>query len=370
MGPTKVIINHDHLRHNYHLVKSLVHPAKVLCVLKANAYGHGAIGVSRTLMNEGAEFMGVAYLEEAIELREAGIDIPILLFGVHLSETYKQLIKFDIDITLTDIQQIEPLISTCKLLNKKARVHIKFDTGMNRVGFRMDQLELAVERIFSESMLEVIGVYSHFSSSDEDDLSYTKKQLDQFEKIKSYINSKYSRDILYHIANSGAIMQLKDSHQDLVRPGAMLYGYPPNPNFKLLYDIKEVMTFESKIALIKKIDAGEPVSYGRRYQTKTQTNIAIIPVGYADGFNRRFTNNGVVLIKGKRYPIIGAVCMDQIIVDLGSNISLQVGDKVILLGKQGDDYISNVDLCKQISSIPYEITCGFSRRVQRIHINN
>ena len=369
MGPTKVIINHDHLRHNYHLIKSLVHPAKVLCVMKANAYGHGAIEVSKTLVKEGAEFLGVAYLDEGIELRKVGIDTPILLFGIHLSETYKKVVEFNIDITLTDIWQIEPLKSVCKQLNKKARIHIKFDTGMNRVGFRKDQLELAVEKIFSEPLFEVIGVYSHFSSSDEDDLSYTKKQLDQFETVKSYIKDKYARKILYHIANSGGIMRLKDSHQDMVRPGAMLYGYPSDPNFKLTYDIKEVMSFESKIALIKCIDAGEPVSYGRRFYTTAETRIAIIPVGYADGYDRRFTNTGKVLIKGKRYPIIGAVCMDQIIVNLGHETTLQVGDDVTLLGKQGDDYISNVDLCRQLGTIPYEITCGISRRVQRVHIN-
>ena len=240
---------------------------------------------------------------------------------------------------------------------------------MNRVGFRMDQLELAVEKIFSESLFNVVGLYSHFSSSDEKDLNYTKKQLEQFERIKSYINGNYSRNILYHIANSGSIMQLKDAHQDMVRPGALLYGYPPNPNYKLMNSIKEVMTFKSKIVFIKKIDAGEPVSYGRRFHTKMDTHIAVIPVGYADGYNRRFTNTGEVLIREKRYPIIGAVCMDQIIVDIGSETNLQVDDEVVLLGKQGDHNISNVDLCRQLGTVPYEITCWISRRVQRVHIN-
>jgi alanine racemase len=369
MGPTQVIIDHNHLRHNFHLIKELVHPAKILCVIKANAYGHGVIEVSRTLINEGADYMGVAYPEEGIKLRKAGIKIPILLFGVHLSDTFRKLVQYDIDITLTDMEQIAPLKETCRQLNKKARIHIKFDTGMNRVGFRVDQLELAVKSIFSEKLFEVIGVYSHFSSSDDNDLNYTKNQLERFEEIKTYINNKYTQQILYHIANSGAIMQLKDSHQDMVRPGAMLYGYPPDPNFKLINNIKEVMTFASKIVLIKKIDSGEPVSYGRRFYTKAETQIAIIPVGYADGYSRRFTNNGEVIIKGKRYPIIGAVCMDQIIVDLGSDTDLQIGDEVILLGKQGEAYISNTDLCKQLGTIPYEITCGISRRVQRVHIN-
>ncbi len=369
MGPTRVIIDHNHLRHNFHLIKDLVHPAKVLCVIKANAYGHGVIEVSRTLINEGADYMGVAYPDEGIELRKAGINTPILLFGVHLRDTFKKLVQHDIDITLTDMDQIESLKETCRQLNMKARIHIKFDTGMNRVGFRMNQLELAVKNIFSEKLFEVIGVYSHLSSSDEDDLSYTKKQLDQFEEIKSYIKNNYPQEILYHIANSGAIMRLKDSHQDMVRPGAVLYGFPPDPNFSFMNNIKEVMTFASKIVLIKKIDRGEPVSYGRRFHTKAKSQIAIIPVGYADGYDRRFTNNGKVIIKGKRYPVIGAVCMDQIIVDLGLDTDIRIGDEVILMGKQGDVYISNTDLCKQLGTIPYEITCGISRRVQRVHVN-
>ena len=369
MGPTKVIIDHNHLRHNYHLIKNLVNPSKVLCVLKANAYGHGCIEVSRTLANEGAEYMGVAYPEEGVELREAGIKIPILLFGVHLSENFEQLVQNDIDITLTDLQHIDPIKEICNRLNKKARVHIKFDTGMNRVGFRMDQLEVAVERVFSEPSIEVVGIYSHFSSSDDNDLNYTKKQLKHFSGIRSYIKDKYSHEILFHIANSGSIMQLNDSHLDMVRPGAILYGYPPDPNFKLKDDIREVMTFVSKIALIKKVDSREPVSYGRRFHTKKEIQIAIIPVGYADGYNRRFTNTGRVLIKGKCYPVIGAVCMDQIIIDIGNDSNLQVAEDVILLGRQGNECISNIELCKQIGTIPYELTCGISRRVQRVHIN-
>jgi len=369
MGPTKVIIDHDNLRHNYHLIKKLVHPSKVLCILKANAYGHGSIEVSKTLINEGAEYMGVAYPEEGIELREAGINVPILLFGVHLSDTFKKLVQYDIDVTLTDVQQIEPLRKVCRQLNKKARMHIKFDTGMNRVGFRLDQLESVIEKTFSEKLFEVTGVYSHFSSSDEDDLSYTIKQLDRFNQIKLYIKNNYSREILFHIANSGAIMQLKDSYQDMVRPGAMLYGYPPDPNFKLNFDIREVMTFVSKIAMIKKVDRGEPISYGRRFYAEQQTKIAIIPVGYADGFDRRFTNTGRVLIKGECYPVIGAVCMDQIIIDIGIDSKLQVGEDVILLGRQGNECISNIELCKKIGTIPYVLTCGISRRVQRVHLN-
>lgn len=369
MGPTKVIVDHDHLRHNYHLIKNLVIPSKVLCVLKANAYGHGCIEVSRTLANEGAEYMGVAYPEEGIELREAGIKVPILLFGVHLSDTFEQLVQYNIDITLTSLLQIEPLLEICARINKKARIHIKFDTGMNRVGFGMDQIESVVDRIFSESLIEVIGIYSHFSSADEEDLSYTRKQLQYFSELKSYITDKYSQKIFFHIANSGAIMQLNESYLDLVRPGAMLYGYPPNPNFKLNYDIREVMTFVSKIALIKKISKGEPISYGRRFYTERDSRIAIIPVGYADGYDRRFTNSARVLIKGKCYPVIGAVCMDQIIVDISEDTNLQAGEDVILLGRQGNECISNIELCKKIGTIPYELTCGISRRVERVHKN-
>lgn len=369
MGPTKVIIDHDYLRHNYHIIKNLVKSSKVLCVLKANAYGHGSIEVSRTLINEGAEYMGVAYPEEGIKLREAGIKIPILLFGVHLSDTFEKLIRYNLDITLTDIQQIQPLKKKCQQLNQKARVQIKFDTGMNRVGFRMDQVEQATEQIFSEPLFDVIGVYSHLSSSDEANLTYTKLQIDRLNQIKSYIRNLYKNEILYHIANTGAILQHKDSYMDMVRPGAMLYGFPPDPDFTLNHDIKEVMTFKSKIVLIKQIDIGEPVSYGRRFHTKKATRIAIVPVGYADGYNRRFTNLGQVLIRGKRFPVIGAVCMDQIIVDISDDTGVNVADDVVLMGKQESEYISNTDLCKQLETIPYEITCWISRRVQREHIN-
>jgi alanine racemase len=370
MGPTKAIIDHDNLRHNYRLIKNLVKPAQVLCVLKANAYGHGSVEISKTLAREGAEFMGVAYPEEGIELRKAGIDLPVLLFGVHFSDTFEKIVAHDIDITLTDLEQLDPLRTISKRLNKKARVHIKIDTGMNRVGFRVEKYKTAVERILSEPMLEVVGIYSHFSSSDEKDLSYTRNQLDQFKSIRSFVTGKYNHKILYHIANSGAIMQLKESYMDLVRPGAMLYGYPPDSNFELKHNIKEVMAFKSKVVLIKQILKGEPVSYSRRFYTEKDTHIAIIPVGYADGYNRRFTNTGQVIIHGKRYPVTGAVCMDQIMVDLGMVTKVTEGDEVVLLGKQNGESITNVELSKKLGTIPYELTCSVSQRVQRIHINN
>lgn len=368
MGPTRAYINHQHVLHNFNLIKKAVNPAQVMCVVKADAYGHGSIEISRTLINHGAQYLGVAFVEEGIELRKAGIQIPILVFGAQLPEFMEDALRYDLDLTITGQHQIEPLRQLCLKHNKKARIHIKFDTGMNRVGFPINDAGTIIDQLFREPLFTIVGVYSHLSSSDESDLSYTHQQLQRFNAIRDYILARYSQPVLFHIANSGAIMQLPESYYDMVRPGVMLYGNPPGPDFDLQWDLKEVMTFASRVALIKRVAAGEPVSYSRRYYTKNPTDIAVIPAGYADGYNRLLSNRGQVLIGGKRYPVVGSVCMDQILVDLGLNSGVQINDEVVLFGEQGQAFIRNVELCRQLNTIPYEVTCWISGRVERIHV--
>ena len=368
MGPTRAYINHSNLLHNYNLIKKAVAPAKVMCVVKANAYGHDSVAVSKTLVENGVEYLGVAFAEEGIELRKAGIDTPILVFGAQLADFLDDHLEYNLDITLTSEHQTQILTKLCREKNKIAKVHIKIDTGMNRVGFLVQEAKKMIDRIFAEPCIQVIGVYSHLSSSDEEDLTYTRGQIERFNQIKSYITETYSAEILFHLANSGAIMRLPESYHDMVRPGVMLYGNPPGPDFRLDWDLEEVMSFVSRVTLIKTVDAGEPVSYSRRYYTKAKTNLAVIPVGYADGYNRHLTNKGSVLIRGKRHPVAGTVCMDQIIVDLGSETDIQVGDDVVLMGQQINTVISNVEISRILNTIPYEITCAVSRRVPRIHL--
>jgi alanine racemase len=370
MGPTVVEINHRNLVHNLNLIQKKVSPAKVLAVVKANAYGHGSIEVSRTLIRNEVDFLGVAFHDEGIELREAGIDTQILVFGAQLNDFLEEHVRYDLDITLTSEEQIQYLSEICSKLNKKARVHFKIDTGMNRVGFNLDHFIKHVDAWLNKKFLEVVGMYSHLSSSDEEDLSYTLLQLDRFQEVREKVMALYDGPVLFHLANSGAIMRLPETYFDYVRPGVMLYGNPPSPGFKWTWDLKEVMRYKSKVTLVKNVPKDEPISYNRRYYTKKDTKIAVVPAGYADGYNRALTNKGEVLIQGRRWQIAGTVCMDQIIIDIGPNSKIQVGDEVVLFGHQFDNHISILDVSEKLNTIPYEVTCWPSQRVPRTHYYN
>ncbi len=367
MGPTKAIIRHQNLLHNLQLIQTAVAPAKVMGVVKADAYGHGSVEIAKTLIANGVDYLGVAFFEEGIELRKAGIDVPILVFGAHLPEFFPQFLDYDLDITLTDAAQLEPLRALCKQRKKRARVQIKVDTGMGRVGFFADKDFELIRRIVDEPAWLTVGIYSHLSSADEEDSTYTLGQIQRFTAFKERLQKVAACKPFFHLANSAAIMRYPQAYFDYVRPGVMLYGNPPGPDFKLTWDLREVMEFKSRITLIKKLPPRHPVSYNRRYHTPQATHIGIVPAGYADGYNRRFTNTGQVLIRGRRYPVVGTVCMDQFMVDLGAQTDVQTGDEVILFGKQGNEHISIVEISRKLETIPYEVTCWVSRRVPRIH---
>lgn len=370
MGPTVAEINHNHLIHNLELIRSAVTPAKVMAVIKANAYGHGSIPVARTLLKQGVDFLAVAFHEEGIELRKAGITTPILVFGAQLPDFFREHLEYDLDITLTSFEQLDFLENLCKETGKSARVHIKVDTGMNRVGFKIDTFMEHAERLLTRKLIQIVGIYSHLSSSDEADSAYTLLQLERFKGIRDTVLAIAYRPPLFHLANSGGIMRFPETYFDYVRPGVMLYGNPPSPDFDLTWDLKEVMRFVSRVTLIKSVEKGEPISYSRRYYTKRDTRIAVIPVGYADGYNRALTNRGQVLIGGKRWPVSGAVCMDQILIDVGPDSPVRVGDEVVLFGEQQKEHIKIIDVSRQLNTIPYEITCWPSRRVPRMHSIN
>ncbi|KAA3608475.1 MAG: alanine racemase [Calditrichaeota bacterium] len=369
MGPTFVQINHSHLLHNYSLIRDAVKPAMVMAVVKANAYGHGNIEISQTLVQNNVDYLGVAFHEEAISLRQAGIETPILVFGAQLIKYFDQFLDYNLDLTITQIEQLSALEKICQAKKKKAKIHLKIDTGMNRVGFYPDSFKQAFEKAANSKWIVIVGVYSHLSSADESDPAYTEMQIDRFTEIKNYIQEKYSTKILFHLANSAAIMNFPSAHFDMVRPGVMLYGNPPSPGFKTDWDLQEVMRFRSEVALIKDVEKNEPVSYNRRFYTPEKTKVAVIPVGYADGYNRKLTNIGKVIINGEKYPVIGTVCMDQILVHLGHASKVKIGDEAVLFGKQGNNHISISDISKQLNTIPYEVTCWPSSRVARIHLN-
>jgi alanine racemase len=361
MGPTEAHISHRNLKHNISLIRSAIGKRKIMAVVKANAYGHGDIEISKSAVEAGCEYLGVAFVEEGIKLREAGFDTPILVFGAHSPELLLKAIDYNLEITLTNLLQID-FLNTLPA-HSKVTVHIKFDTGMNRVGFPYTDFQNIIDQVQKIPCIVLKGIYSHFSTSDESNTSFTEIQIERFNKIRDYAHQVGNTDIIFHMANSGAIMQHPDSYFDLVRPGIMLYGQPPSPDFNLTWDLREVMALQSRLGLVKLTEKNEPVSYGRRYYTNTQTYIGVIPAGYADGISRAHTNNGNVLINNKCYPIVGTVCMDMIMIDLGAETECKTGDIVTIYGGE----IPIRDVAKRIETIPYEVTCNVSQRVPRIH---
>ncbi len=368
MGPTQAFIFHQNLKHNVQLIRKAVAPAQIMAVVKANAYGHGAIEIAESALQAGATYLGVAFHEEGIELRRAGITAPILVFGAQLPQFFEAHLRHNLDITLSYAEQIEPLRQVAEQLEIKPRVHIKIDTGMGRVGFLAEGDLSPVFELLQADWLTVAGVYSHLSSADEPDLTYSYGQIERFKKIRTAILEQTAQPPLFHLANSAAIMRLPQAYFDMVRPGVMLYGNPPGPDFPLTWELKEVMRFVSRVTAIKELPGGHPVSYNRRYHTTETEKVAVVPAGYADGYNRQMTNKGPVLIRGKRYDIAGTVCMDQFLVRLGKDDSVQIGDEVVLFGTQEQEQISITEVSRILHTIPYEVTCWVSRRVPRVHI--
>ena len=368
MGPTIAYISHVNLHHNIDLIQKAIGSRKIMAVVKAFAYGHGDIEVARTALEAGCEYLGVAFVEEGIRLRKAGIHQPILVFGAQLPDYFQEALEHDLHLTITSKEQLVFLKKNGYNKSKRIPVHLKFDTGMNRVGFSENQVENIIKDVKNDNQLNLRGIYSHLATADQADESYTLLQIERFEEIRRYANKVLEEDIIFHLANSAAIMKYPDSYFDMVRPGIMLYGQPPSPDFILSWNLKEVLSLRSKLGLIKYVKKNEPVSYGRRFYTKRDTHIGVIPAGYADGINRRLTNTARVIIRDKIYPLVGTICMDMVMVDLGSELKCNTGDEVIFYGQSDSKKISINEIAEELTTIPYEITCNVSARVSREHL--
>jgi len=370
MGPTEAIINHAHLRHNLSLIRRAYPDKAVMAVVKADAYGHGIVPCAKTLLQAGAEWLGVAFPEEGALLREAGIEAPILVFGAQLSPLLSLHLKNDLHITITAPRQIDELEKEAARLRTRAKVFLKYDSGMNRVGMYDDTFYDTMNAALGSKAIDVAGVYSHLSSADEDDRAYTLLQLSRFKAMREKLG-KAAAGLCFSLANSAGIMRYPETAFDCIRPGVMLYGNPPAPAFRPDPDkwpLRQVMTWRSAVALVKNVAADEPLSYNRRFHTGRPSKIAIVPVGYGDGYSRRWTNNGKVLINGAFYPVVGTVCMDQILVDVTEAQSLKQGAEVIIFGSQGDASFSIAQYAGELQTIPYEVTCDVSPRVPRSHV--
>ena len=366
--PTIAEINLKAIRNNVRRLRERVQPAEVMAVVKADAYGHGAIPVAQTALAAGASQLAVALLEEGIELRRAQIAAPILVFGGFFEKQIDSFIENDLHFTLYDLRLAEIVSRRAQALGRVAQAHVKIDTGMGRVGLLPAEVIKVIPAMAKLPHLELIGLCTHFASSDSRDKTYAHRQLEQFNAIVQQLAQRDLRFKYLHAANSGAILDLPQSHFNLVRPGVIMYGYYPSNETSESIPLEPAMTLRTEILHVKRVPAGTFISYNSTFQTHETTTIATLPIGYADGVPRRFSSNFEVLVRGRRCPLVGRVCMDQIMIDLGDMQNVQAGEEVVLLGKQGDEEISIYEWCRRVETIPYEVTCGISKRVGRGYV--
>lgn len=350
------------------LKKSLPVSTKMMVAVKANAYGHGIIEVSRKLVECGVDYLGVACVDEALLLRKNLIEVPILNLGAFLKNDVEMMVGYDISSTVTDWALVRKLDACAARLKKKARVHIKIDTGMGRLGvWHADAFDFIVKLCALKNII-IEGLYTHFPSADSDE-AFTRSQINTFCALVDKLTVRGIEIPLKHSANSVAVMGYRDSHFNLVRPGLAIYGLYPQEDFPRHMELLPVLSFKTKVAFIKKISKGMSVSYGRTYLANKRTKIATLPVGYGDGYNRLLSNKGKVLIRGKTCPVAGVVCMDQMMVDVSLLKDIRVEDVVVLIGSQGRHSISAENIASACHTIPYEVVCWISPRVPRVYLN-
>ena len=368
LRPTHVEVNLMHLCNNLKTIRAHVAPAKVMIVIKANAYGHGMDAVARHLAPH-ADHLGVAVLEEGILLREMGIRTPILVLGGIWEEQIPAFIQHDLTLTASSVERLQQIDRAAETLKKKAIVHLKIDTGMERIGVHYYSAQTLQEAALACKHVDVEGIYSHFANSDAADLSHARLQLARFNEVLSFYE-KHSLPTprLRHIANSGGILQLCDEAKfDMVRPGILLYGVYPSDEVQRTVNVTPALSWSSKVVYFKVTQPIHPVSYGSTWQSDVATRVATIPVGYGDGYFRAMSNKAQVIIRGVKVPQVGRICMDQMVVNLGADGTGYNGDEVVLIGQQGEQRISAEDLARWAGTIPYEILTNINTRVPRVY---
>lgn len=371
MRSSQAIINLSNLKKNFSNIRKKVYPAKVMAVVKADAYGHGVKEIVNTLksINDKPEYYAVALADEGIELRKYGIKEPILVFDTVANNNVEDYLNYNLIPTVFTIKDLDFLKATREKNNyrKNICVHVKVDTGMNRLGVNYKHAFDFIEYLSNQKDFIIDGIYTHFATSDVYNNSFAKLQLKRFKELIEKLRAKNISTGLIHAANSGAIINMPDSYFDMVRPGISLYGYYPSQQTNESIKLYPVMSVISKVASFKRIEKGDTVSYSRKFKASKPTNIVSVSFGYADGYSRKMTNKSFAIINEKIYRQVGVVTMDRIMFDVG-NDKINIGDEVILLGKSKKHEISGWDWCNILKTIPYEITCNISKRVPRIYI--
>lgn len=369
---TWVEINLDALECNFDAVReTLPENTKILAVVKANAYGHGAIGVAKFLEDK-ADYLAVAATDEALELRKNGVNCPILILGHIPYGDYDNIVKYKITPTISDFYEAELLSKAAVKAGVTAPLHIAVDTGMNRIGFKCDEASIEeIKRIKELPDIEIEGIFSHFAAADMSDKTYTRKQIEKFDDFVNTLSEQGINAPIKHLYNSAGIADLEKKY-DMVRQGIILYGLRPSDEveFNNIVVPQPVMSMKTRIVQVKTLPAGECISYGCTYTTQKETRVATLCAGYADGVTRVLSNNGEVLIRGKRAEIIGRVCMDQFMVDVTDIPDVEAGDTATIFGTDGDETISVDEIAKKANTINYEIICNINSRVTRVYMKN
>lgn len=358
----------DAIAHNVRLFKTgLSKGARLMAVVKADGYGHGAVAAARAAIQAGADRLGVAFADEAVELRNAGIEVPILMLGHSNRRAIEAAIRHRVALTVASREMWDDIASVAARLGEQVLVHLKVDTGMARLGFQPDEV-LPVCLACSDSHTVIEGIFTHFADADNPDPAFTRLQFDRFVSLLGMLAGHGVHIPIKHCCNSAAAMRFPEMHMDMARIGIAMYGLSPLPGEPLpSYPLREAMQFGTVISSIKKIGANQPVGYGLMYRTQKESLVATLPVGYADGLSRQLSNGGCVLIRGVRVPIIGSVCMDQTMVDVTSMPEAQVGDEVVLFGASGDARLSVREVAARMRTIAYETVCLVGKRVPRIY---
>lgn len=363
-------ISLEKIAKNIKNLKKISRSPNFMAVVKADGYGHGSVAVSKVALENGANYLGVARINEAIKIREAGISSPILVLGYTDPEDTGKLLKYDLTQTVFSKEVAKSYSAVANKKQDTLKVHIKVDTGMGRLGIVVDDTVNCfgeVKSIYSLEGLVTEGIYTHFASSDSFDKTSAMNQLDLFNKLLEKMAEEGIDIPIRHTANSAGIMEIEKSHYDMVRAGISMYGLYPSDEVQKNIKLEPAMELKCRVAQVKEVPENFCVSYGSTYKTKSKTTLVTLPIGYADGFNRHFSSNGKMIIGGKKVPIAGRVCMDQTVLDVG-NINVSVGDEVVVFGEQNGCSITIDDIARSMNTINYEVVTTIMERVPRIYV--
>ena len=365
--PSRIVVDLDAIGHNLHAIRARV-GVPVMGIVKANAYGHGLVPVARPLQAQGVDQLGVAFVEEGVALRHAGITVPILVLGGIFGPQVALFLQHDLEITVSSLDKLRQVEATAQAMGRKATIHLKIDTGMERIGVHSYSAGPFIEAAAASQWCTLKGIYSHLACADDPASPMTLLQLERFQEACAHFERIGAPMPLRHLANSGGVLHFPQTWLDIVRPGIVLYGVLPDPASQPTIPVRPALSLVSRVVFFKVVRAGNPVSYGATWRPSVDTRIVTVPVGYGDGYPRALSSRGQVLLHGQRHPLVGRVCMDQFMVDLGPEGEAYNEDEVVLIGQQGDAGITTEALAQLAGTIPYEILTGLNERIPREYV--